>query len=138
MKTAGEKARRLHVWHNYNQELIMSNQHNSINYIELPMVKNAETKTFYNQVFGWEFTDWGPNYISFSGAEVDGGFNGEDDAHISSPGVLVVLYANDLNQKLEDVVRSGGEITRPIFEFPGGKRFHFRDPNGNELAVWSE
>jgi len=118
----------------------MGNKNNSINYIELPMVKNAETKTFYNQVFGWEFTDWGPNYISFSGAKVDGGFNGEGegDARISSPGVLVVLYANDLNQKLEDVLKAGGAITKPIFEFPGGKRFHFRDPNGNELAVWSE
>lgn len=116
----------------------MSHTNNSINYIELPMVRNAETKEFYHQAFGWEFTDWGPTYISFSGAGVDGGFTGEGDPHISSPGVLVVLYANDLNQKLEDVVQAGGEITKSIFEFPGGKRFHFRDPNGNELAVWSE
>lgn len=116
----------------------MSNKNNSINYIELPLVKNAETKKFYNQVFGWEFTDWGSNYVSFSGANIDGGFNGEGDVKVSSSGVLVVLYANDINQKLEEVKIAGGEISKPIFEFPGGKRFHFRDPNGNELAVWSE
>ncbi len=102
------------------------------------MIKNTETKKFYNEVFEWEFTDWGPNYISFSGANIDGGFNGEGDARVSSGGVLVVLYASDLNQKLESVTKAGGEISKPIFEFPGGKRFHFRDPNGNELAVWSE
>jgi predicted enzyme related to lactoylglutathione lyase len=116
----------------------MSNKNNSINYIELPMVNNAETKKFYKQVFGWEFTDWGPNYISFSGANIDGGFNGEGDVQISIPGVLVVLYASDLIQKLENVTKAGGKISKPVFEFPGGKRFHFLDPNGNELAVWSE
>lgn len=116
----------------------MSNINNSVNYIELPLVKNAETKIFYNQVFEWEFTDWGPSYISFSGANVDGGFNGQGDAQVSAGGVLVVLYANDLNQKLEDIKKAGGVISKSIFEFPGGKRFHFRDPNGNELAVWSE
>ncbi len=116
----------------------MKNKNNSINYIELPMVKNAETKRFYGQVFGWEFTDWGPNYISFSGAGIDGGFNGEDDAVISKPGVLVVLYANDLATKLEEVTKAGGDIIKPTYEFPGGKRFHFIDPNGTELAIWSE
>ena len=116
----------------------MSHKDNSINYVELPMIRNAETKKFYSQVFGWEFKDWGPNYISFSGANVDGGFNGEGDAKVSRSGILVVLYANDLNKKLADVKEARGEITKPIFEFPGGKRFHFRDPNGNQLAVWSE
>lgn len=116
----------------------MSNKDNSINYIELPMVNNAETKKFYHQVFGWEFTDWGPDYISFSGANIDGGFNGMGDAEASDSGVLVVLYASDLNQKLADVKKADGEIVKPIFEFPGGKRFHFHDPNGNQLAVWSE
>ncbi len=115
----------------------MSNQNHRINYIELPLVKAAETKTFYSQVFGWVFTDWGPDYVSFSGAGIDGGFNGEGDAKISAPGVLVVLYATDLDQTLERVVQAGGKIAKPIFEFPGGKRFHFLDPNGNELAVWS-
>jgi len=116
----------------------MANKNNSINYIELPMIKNSETKKFYQQVFEWEFTDWGPDYISFSGANIDGGFNGVGDAEISRPGVLVVLYAKDLDKKLEEVIQAGGEISKPTFEFPGGKRFHFLDPNGNELAIWSE
>ena len=123
----------------------MSNKNNSINYIELPLVKKGgrlsimpKQKNSMNEVFKWEFTDWGPNYISFSGANIDGGFNGEGDAQVSNGGVLVVIYANDLNQTLECVVKAGGEISKPIFDFPGGKRFHFCDPNGNELAVWSE
>ncbi len=116
----------------------MRNKNNAINYIEFPLVKNTETKMFYSQVFGWEFTDWGPNYLSFSGAGVDGGFNGKDNATISAPGVLVVLYASNLLEKYKAVEGAGGQITRPIYEFPGGERFHFLDPNGNELAVWSE
>ncbi len=114
----------------------MSNKDNSINYIELPMFNNAETKKFYEQIFEWGFANWGPNYISFSGANIDGGFNG--DAQVSSPGVLVVLYSKDLNGELESVTKAGGEISMPVYEFPGGRRFHFRDPNVNELAVWSE
>lgn len=116
----------------------MPNINNSINYIELPLQDNAATKQFYNQVFGWEFTDWGPNYISFSGANINGGFNGESGVQATAPGVLVVLYASDLEKKLEEVTNAGGKITQPIYEFPGGKRFHFQDPNGNELAIWSE
>ncbi len=116
----------------------MSNIDNSINYIELPMRDVAETKKFYNRAFGWEFTDWGPNYVSFSGANIDGGFNADDDALISAPGVLIVLYAANLTRKLEEVIEAGGKISRPIYEFPGGKRFHFVDPNGNQLAIWSE
>jgi len=115
----------------------MDNKHNSINYIEFPLVKNAETKQFYSQTFGWEFTDWGPNYISFTGAGVEGGFNGEDKAPATKPGVLVVLYADDLAQKQKEVAEAGGRIIKPIYEFPGGQRFHFEDPNGTELAVWS-
>jgi len=115
----------------------MDNKNNNINYIEFPLVKNAETKQFYATVFGWEFTDWGPNYISFTGAGVEGGFNGEDKAPVTKPGVLVVLYADDLAIKLAEVKEAGGRILKPIYEFPGGRRFHFQDPNGTELAVWS-
>lgn len=116
----------------------MSNINHSINYIELPLTKNVETKKFYNSVFGWKFTDWGPHYISFSGANIDGGFNGENEANVNAPGVLIVLYAEDLNLTANTITDAGGSITQPIYEFPGGKRFHFHDPNGNELAVWSE
>ena len=116
----------------------MSNKNNCINYIEFPLVKNAETKQFYGQVFGWDFTDWGPNYLSFSGAGIDGGFNGENGVQVSAPGVLVVLYADDLAQKLMQVEKAGGKVVKPIYPFPGGERFHFLDPNGIEIAIWSE
>ncbi|MCP4072828.1 MAG: VOC family protein [Hyphomicrobiales bacterium] len=116
----------------------MANIDRTINYIEFPMTDNAATKAFYHGVFGWEFTDWGPDYISFAGAGIDGGFNGESKVKSTSPGVLVVLYADDLEAILKAVKAAGAEIVAPIYEFPGGRRFHFRDPNGNELAVWSQ
>ena len=116
----------------------MTNINHSINYIEFPLTKNADTKQFYSKVFGWTFTDWGPAYLSFSGANVEGGFNGIDKAKPGKPGVLVVLYATDLVKTRDSVASAGGKILQDIYQFPGGKRFHFEDPNGNELAVWSE
>ena len=118
----------------------MANINNSINYIEFPLLKNAETKLFYYKAFGWQFTDWGSDYLSFEGAGIQGGFNGTENVKPSgqATGVLVVLYADDLEQTLKNVAAAGGTITKVIFDFPGGKRFQFLDPNGNELAVWSE
>lgn len=116
----------------------MANADKQINYIELPLGDPAKTKTFYGKAFGWEFTDWGPDYLSFAGAGIDGGFNGEASASDAGVGALVVLYADDLAKTLETVKQAGGTITKPIYPFPGGRRFHFLDPNGNELAVWSE
>jgi uncharacterized protein len=110
----------------------------SINYIEFPLTDVARTKEFYSTVFGWGFQDWGSNYISFSGAGVEGGFNGEAGTPVTRPGVLVVLYAEDLSATLAAVTAAAGVILREPYDFPGGCRFHFADPNGNELAVWSE
>jgi hypothetical protein len=118
----------------------MANIDKTINYIEFPLVDAEATKAFYSQAFGWEFTNWGPEYLSFTGGNVEGGFNGVDGikpANIST-GVLVVLYAEDLAATVKTVEVAGGKILKPIFSFPGGRRFHFIDPNGNELAVWSE
>lgn len=109
----------------------------SINYIEFPMNDNAATKAFYGSVFGWEFQDWGLEYISFSGAGIDGGFDGAGKTGTHKTGVLVVLFADDLPQMMQNVRDAGGEILQDIYEFPGGKRFHFKDPNGNELAIWA-
>ena len=109
----------------------------SINYIEFPLNDNEGTKVFYETVFGWKFTDWGSDYISFEGAGIDGGFNGLDNAKAGAPGILVVLYADDLEATLERVRYAGAEILQEIYDFPGGRRFHFRDPNGNEMAIWS-
>ncbi len=116
----------------------MAHVHNTINYIEFPLIDAASTKSFYGEVFGWDFQDWGPNYVSFSGAGIDGGFNGEDETPVQSPGALVVLFSDDLEGSLAKVKEAGGKILRDIYAFPGGRRFHFADPNGNELAIWAE
>ena len=116
----------------------MTNINNTINYIELPMTDSAVTQAFYTAAFGWEFTVWAPTYIGFSGAGVEGGFDGERGDSVGKPGVLVVLYADDLEKVEAAVVNAGGKVVQPAYAFPGGRRFHFTDPNGNELAVWSE
>lgn len=113
-------------------------RHHRINYVELPLKDADATKHFYGTVFGWTFQDWGPDYLSFHGAGLDGGFDRTADASASGQGALVVLYSDNL-EATEQVVRDyGAMIVKPIFSFPGGRRFQFIDPNGNELAVWSE
>ena len=116
----------------------MSNDENDrrIDYIEFPATDIPATKRFYETVLGWKFTDYGPDYTSFDDGRLSGGFTTR--AAVNTPGPLVVLYAVDLRGVQGRVVSAGGEVTQDIYEFPGGKRFHFRDPSGNELAVWSE
>jgi beta-lactamase class A len=111
--------------------------HDRIDYIELPAGDILATKKFYHAAFSWDFTDYGPAYSSFSDGRLAGGFT--TDAKVSSgAGPLIVLYSKDLEDTLNKVTAAGGKITKPIFSFPGGRRFHFTDPAGNELAVWSE
>jgi uncharacterized protein len=105
-----------------------------IDYVELPAGDLAATKSFYAAAFGWGFTDYGPTYAGFEGAGLDGGLAGGEAASTTVP--LVILKADDLEAALGRVEAAGGTITAPIFEFPGGRRFHFRDPAGNELGVW--
>ena len=113
--------------------------HHKINYIEFSSPDVARTKAFYSSVFGWTFQDYGPDYASFSSESggIDGGF-AKSDPSAGKSGPLVVLYSADLKATEEAVVRAGGTIVVPTFEFPGGKRFHFSDGAGNVLAVWSE
>ncbi len=120
------------------KENIMPDTHHHINYIEFPLRDANATKKFYGEAFQWEFTDWGENYISFSGAGVEGGFDKDDTREIAAPGVLVVLFSDDLEASLKSVTDAGAEIIKPIYGFPGGRRFHFKDPNGNELAIWTK
>jgi predicted enzyme related to lactoylglutathione lyase len=109
-----------------------------IDYVELPANGAvAECKRFYGAAFGWGFTDYGPGYAAFEGAGVDGGLNGEPDGPGGSTAPLVVLYAHDLEAMEAKVRAAGAEIVVPIFAFPGGRRFHFKDPAGNVLAVWT-
>jgi predicted enzyme related to lactoylglutathione lyase len=105
-----------------------------IDYVELPGGDLIPTKRFYEAAFCWTFTDYGPSYAAFEQG-VDGGFDA-DATGTQQP--LVVLYARDLEAMAAKVQAAGGAIVKPIFNFPGGRRFHFRDPSGNELAVWSE
>lgn len=106
-----------------------------IDYVELPGGDLIATKRFYEAAFGWGFTDYGPSYSAFEEG-LDGGFDGDAANQPERP--LVVLYAHDLEAMAAKVQDAGGAIIKPIFSFPGGRRFHFRDPSGNELAVWSE
>jgi uncharacterized protein len=107
-----------------------------IDYIEFPATTIAATELFYTAAFGWKFTNYGPNYTSFEDGRLTGGFT--TDVPVAAGGPLVVLYAKDLAAVQASITQHGGRITKPVFEFPGGRRFHFADPNGNELAVWSE
>ena len=107
-----------------------------INYVELAGGDLTVTKDFYTKAFGWGFTDYGPGYAGFDGAGLDGGLAGPMSATSTTP--LVILRTENLEDALARVEAAGGEITLAIFEFPGGRRFHFRDPAGNELGVWAE
>lgn len=117
----------------------MANQHEQINYVELPARDMAATKAFFEACFGWKFTDYGPEYTAFDRAGLDGGFfQSELVAATSSGSALVVLFSERLEETLQKIEQSGGSISKPIFTFPGGRRFHFIEPSGNELAVWSD
>lgn len=107
-----------------------------INYIEFGVRSTSEAKRFYGDAFGWSFQDWGDDYASFADAAVDGGFRSDEPGTIGHP--LVILYSGNLEAALEKVKKAGGTILKPIFSFPGGRRFHFADPAGNELAIWSD
>lgn len=109
---------------------------NSIDYIEFSTKDLAASKAFFQTVFGWEFNDYGETYASFKDATMRGGFDQNGDSIGAGP--LVVLYAPDLAPVIEKVKAAGGTIALETFEFPGGKRFHFTEPGGNTLAVWSE
>lgn len=106
-----------------------------IDYVEMPGGDLVATKAFYAQAFGWNFTDYGPSYAAYSEG-LDGGFDADAASQLTKP--LVVLFARDLEAMEAKVIAAGGVIIKPIFSFPGGRRFHFRDPSGNELAVFTE
>lgn len=130
-------------FHEFKEQLYlneaMMKETGKINYVELPSKDIEVTKKFFADTFGWSFVDYGPDYTAFGGAGLDGGFyTSEKVAKTSNGSVLVILYSAEIESTLDKVKSSGGEIVQPIFSFPGGRRFHFCDPNGNEYAVWSE
>jgi len=111
-------------------------QDRRIDYVEFAATDIEVAKQFYTTVFGWKFTDWGPDYTSFEDGRLTGGFRAAD--HIERGGPLVIMYATDLGRMEESVKAEGGSIVTETFSFPGGRRFHFADPSGNVLAVWSD
>ena len=121
MSTAGESA----------------HTHHAIDYIEIAVTDIDAAKAFYSSAFGWSLVDYGPDYagIQGDGKEV-GGLRRDPDVRAGGP--LVILYSDDLERSVAAVSEAGGTIVAPIYAFPGGRRFHFADPAGNELAVWSE
>jgi hypothetical protein len=114
-------------------------EHEKLNYVEYPAADLSSTKRFFSSVFGWEFEDFGPEYAAFSNQGLDGGFYKADlKSNTEQGGALLVFYSEALEATLAKVEAAGGQIVKPIFVFPGGRRFHFCEPSGNEFAVWSD
>ena len=112
-------------------------QESRIDYIEIPAVNLPATRTFFEKLYGWEFQEWGDEYYSFSDGRLGGGLRAEVESAPSN-GILIVFYSQDLERDLQRVSDLGAEISREIFSFPGGRRFHFKDPGGTEFAMWSD
>jgi predicted enzyme related to lactoylglutathione lyase len=106
---------------------------NRLAYLELPARSTADMKAFYGTLFGWSFEDWGEDYTAFSDSGLDGGFHAGEEHRTRAP--LAVIESDDIAAMVAQVRAAGGQITLPTFAFPGGRRFHFLDPAGNELAV---
>lgn len=114
-------------------------QHEKIDYVELPTKNMAASKAFFVQVFGWSFTDYGDEYSAFDHQGLNGGFfQSKKRATTETGSALIVFFSLDLEATLQKIEDAGGDIIQSIFDFPGGRRFHFTDPSGNEFAVWTE
>ncbi len=114
-------------------------EHEKINYLEFPARDISLAKAFFASVFNWHFEDYGSEYSAFSNAGLKGGFYKSDKVAATEYGsALVVFYSNNLEDTLKKIELAGGTLVKPVFSFPGGRRFHFADPNGNEYAVWSD
>lgn len=113
-------------------------EHEKLDYVEYPARDLEATKRFFEKAFGWGFVDYGPDYAAFSGQGLDGGFfRSESVSTTDDGGALLVFYSENLESTLAKVEANDGRVVKPIFSFPGGRRFHFTEPSGNELAVWS-
>jgi len=112
--------------------------HEKITYVELPASDLEKVKTFFSQTFAWKFTDYGSDYTAFTYSGIDGGFyKAPLSSSTKNGGALVVLFSENIQHTLDKVEQQGGKVIKHIFTFPGGRRFHFQDPCGNEWAVWS-
>lgn len=115
------------------------NIHEKINYVEFPASDIEATKAFFISALNWTFIDYGTDYTAFSDQGLDGGFfKSEQASSTQHGGALVVFYSNNLEDTQSKIEKAGGTINQAIFSFPGGRRFHFIEPSGNEFAVWSD
>jgi len=115
------------------------NIHEKINYLELPARDLKSAKKFFTQVFNWKFTDYGSEYTAFSDDTIEGGFFKSDLSFSAEKGsALIVFYSSSLEETQSKIEKAGGKIIKPVYTFPGGRRFHFADPNKNEFAVWTD
>ncbi|MFQ5559912.1 MAG: VOC family protein [Nitrospinota bacterium] len=115
------------------------NKHEKINYVEFPAKDIPATKEFFNQAFGWSFQDYGPEYSVFSNQGINGGFyKAERSSSVNNGAALIVFYSQNLEATKDKIEKAKGIIVKPVFTFPGGRRFHFTEPSGNEFAVWSD
>lgn len=115
------------------------NEHKKLNYVELPAKDLLATKAFFESAFNWNFEDFGPEYSSFSNEGLDGGFYQADlKSTADKGGALLIFYSNAIEVTQSEIEAAGGTITQKIFDFPGGRRFHFTEPSGNEFAVWTD
>lgn len=112
--------------------------HEKLDYVEYPSRDLEATKAFFRKAFGWAFEDYGPDYAAFAGQGLDGGFfRAELAASTGQGSALLVFYSERLEDTLAKVLAAGGTVVKPVFAFPGGRRFHFTEPSGNEFAVWA-
>ncbi len=109
---------------------------NRIDYVEIPVTDLRKARDFFSALFGWSFQEWGDDYLSFNDGRLEGGFCKAAEA-APATGVLVIFFSEDLERDLERVQELGATISQPIFQFPGGRRFHFVDPTGTEYAIWA-
>ena len=117
----------------------MINKHEKLNYVEFPASNIPATKRFFSAVFNWTFKDFGEEYSAFENQGINGGFFRSVNASVTkNGGALLVFYSDDIEETQYNIEQAGGKIIKPIFTFPGGRRFHFTEPSGNEFAVWSE
>jgi uncharacterized protein len=116
----------------------MTHTHHALDYVELNVTDLAQTRAFYETAFGWSFNDYGPSYAGIRSPDSDGEVGGLNATQAPVPGgPLVLLYSDNLDATVDAVTAAGGRVTDGPYEFPGGRRFHFADPSGNELGVWS-
>jgi len=109
---------------------------NCIDYIEIPVTDPGKVRDFFVALFGWEFQEWGADYFSFNDGRLAGGLRRSDEPAPAS-GVLLVFYSENLERDIQRITNFGGSISQATYDFPGGRRFHFVDPTGNEYAMWA-